>query len=134
VRVVFDTNVLYSALAAKGFCEEVLDETVGDSVIVWSHAMRKELETVLARRHKIGPATQAALAAYVELCEFVEPEHLPKRVCRDKNDDFVLGTALAGKAEVVVTGDNDLLSLKEYRGIRIISPRHFLELLDRGLS
>ena len=129
MRVVFDNNVLYSALAAKGFCEEVLDEAAGNCVIIWSRAMREELETVLARRHKIGPATQAAFAAYIELCEFVEPERLPRRVCRDKNDDFVLGTALAGKAELVVTGDNDLLTLKEYEGVKIISPREFLDLL-----
>ena len=129
MRVVFDTNVLYSALAAKGFCEEVLDEAAGDCVLVWSQAMRKELETVLARRYKIGPATQAALAAYIDLCEFVEPERLPKRACRDKSDDVVLGTALAGKAEVIVTGDNDLLIMKEYQGVRIISPRQFLDLL-----
>ena len=72
MRVVFDTDVLYSAIAAKGFCEEVLDEAVGDCSIVWSTPLQQELESVLARRYKIGPETRAALAAYVDLCEFVE--------------------------------------------------------------
>ena len=44
---------------------------------------------------------------------------------------MVLATALAGKADVIVTGDDDLLVLKEFRGIRILSPRQFLQLLDR---
>lgn len=86
MRVVFDTNVLYSALAAKGFCEEVLEEAADECVIIWSAPLRTELGKVLARRHKTGPATEAAVAAYVDLCEFVEP----KRVCRDKDDDVVL--------------------------------------------
>jgi predicted nucleic acid-binding protein len=44
----------------------------------------------------------------------------------------VLATALAGKADVIVTGDDDLLVLKQFRGIRILSPRQFLESLDRS--
>lgn len=132
MRVVFDTNVLYSAIAAKGFCEEVLDEAVGDCITIWSNPLKQELESLLARRHKIGPATRASLTAYSDLCEFVEPQPLSTRVCRDKDDDVVLATALAGKADVIVTGDDDLLVLKKFRGIRILSPRQFLESIDRG--
>ncbi len=131
MRVVFDTNVLYSALAAKGFCEEVVDEAVAECDIVWSDPLKQELESLVTRRHKIGPATRIALAAYVDLCELVEPEPLDQRVCRDKDDDVVLATALAGKADVIVTGDEDLLVLKKFRRIEILSPRKFLERLNR---
>jgi len=130
VRVVFGTNVLYSALAAKGFCEEVVDEAVAECDIVWSDPLKQELESLLIPLHKIGPATRVALEAYVDLCEFVEPEPLGERVCCDEDDDVVLATALAGKADVIVTGDEDLLVLKKFRGIKILSPRQFLELLD----
>ena len=44
---------------------------------------------------------------------------------------MVLATAVAGKADVIVTGDDDLLVLKTFRGIRILSPRKFLELVDQ---
>jgi uncharacterized protein len=101
VRVVFDTNVLYSALVAKGFCEEVVDEAVGACDIVWSDPLTRELESLLTRRHKIGPATRVALEAYVDLCQFVEPEWLGERVCRDKDEDVVLATALVGKADAI---------------------------------
>jgi putative PIN family toxin of toxin-antitoxin system len=131
VRVVFDTNVLYSALAAKGFCEDLVDEAVAECDIVWSHPLKRELESLLTRLHKVGPATRMVLGAFVDLCEFVEPEPLDERVCRDKDDDVVLATALAGKADVIVTGDEDLLVLKKFRGIKILSPRQFLELLGR---
>jgi putative PIN family toxin of toxin-antitoxin system len=102
------------------------------TVTIWSNPLKQELELLLARRHKIGPATEAALAAYADLCEFVEPLPLPARVCRDKDDDIVIATAVAGKADVIVTGDDDLLALKKFRQIRILSPRQFLEFLDRG--
>jgi len=131
VRVVFDTNVLYAAFAAKGFCEEVVDEAAGACELIWSDTLREEFESILARRYKVGPATRTALSAYVDLCEFVGPEPLGARICRDKSDDIALATAVTGKAEVIVTGDDDLLVLKDFRGIRILSPRQFLELLDR---
>ena len=76
------------------------------------------------------PGTHAALAAFVELCEFVVPAALSKPVCRDADDDVVLATALAAKADIIVTGDNDLLVLKEFHGIRILPPRQFMELLS----
>ena len=131
MRVVFDTNVLYAAFAAKGFCEELVDEAAGACELIWSNTLREEFESILERRHDIGPAARVALAAYVDLCEFAKPEPLSERICRDADDDVVLATALAGKADVIVTGDNDLLVLKTFRGIRILSPRKFLELVDQ---
>lgn len=53
-------------------------------------------------------------------------------VCRDPDDDVVLGAALAARALVLVTGHDDLLVLGRYQGIRILTPRQFLELLDRN--
>ena len=130
MKVLFDTNVLYSAFTSKGVCEDIVDEAAGECVIIWSHPLQDELETALKRKYKLGPGTHAALAAFVELCEFVVPATLPKPVCRDSDDDMVLATALAAKANFIVTGDDDLLVLKEFQGIRILSPRQFVEILS----
>jgi putative PIN family toxin of toxin-antitoxin system len=129
VRVLFDTNVLFAAFTAKGFCEEVVDEAAGVCQLVWSAALRAELEGVLKRKTKLGPGALAALTGYAQLCEFVNPADLPGPVCRDPDDDVVLATALSGLAEYLVTGDDDLLSLKDYHGVRILSPREFWEML-----
>ena len=59
----------------------------------------------------------------------VKPIALPKRICRDPDNDIVLATAVAGRADLVVTGDNDLLALRAFNGIRIFSPRQVLEIL-----
>ena len=52
-----------------------------------------------------------------------------KGVCRDPEDDAVLSAAVEGRANVIVTGDDDLLALKEYEGIAIVTPRVFLEVI-----
>lgn len=55
---------------------------------------------------------------------------LEKAVCRDPDDDLVLATAVAADANLIVTGDDDLLVLGAYEGIAVVSPRRLLELLD----
>ena len=60
----------------------------------------------------------------------MSPVALAKRVCRDADDDWILATAIAGKADVIVTGDKDLLVLRTYEGISIVTPRGFLALMQ----
>jgi putative PIN family toxin of toxin-antitoxin system len=129
VTVLFDTNVLFAAFTAKGFCEDVVDEAVGACLLVWSLPLRRELESSLQRKSKLGPGSLAALEAYAQLCRFVLPAALPAPVCRDPDDDVVLATALAGRADYLVTGDDDLLALKSWQGIKILSPRDFWSVL-----
>ena len=131
MRVLFDTNVLYSAFTAKGVCEDLVEEAAGQCDIVWSPPLQEELEAVLKRKYQLGPGTQAALSAFAELCEFTQPAPLPKPVCRDPADDVVLATALTAKADFIVTGDDDLLVLKKFHGSRIVTPRKFWDLLAR---
>jgi putative PIN family toxin of toxin-antitoxin system len=129
VRVLFDTNVLFAAFTVRGFCAEVIEETVDICAIVWSTPLRDELIRVLRQKRLLSPAAVEALSAFSDLCEMVKPAALPKRICRDPADDIVLATAVAGRADLVVTGDDDLLVLKTFNGIRILSPRQVLEIL-----
>ena len=62
----------------------------------------------------------------------VKPEPLPVPVCRDPDDDWVLATAVSGNCDMIVTGDQDLLLLGEYAGIRIVSPRAFQDSFASG--
>jgi hypothetical protein len=59
----------------------------------------------------------------------VRPLAVP-RIAVDPDDDVVIGTALTARAALVVTGDHSLLSLKEYKGVRIISVIDALNVLD----
>jgi putative PIN family toxin of toxin-antitoxin system len=128
VRVLFDTNVLFAAFTVRGFCDELIEETVDLCTIVWSTPLHDELVRALRRKRLLSPAAVEAISACSDLCEIVKPVALPKRICRDPDDDIVLATAVAGRADLIVTGDDDLLVLKTFTGIRILSPRQVLEI------
>ena len=129
MRILFDTNVLFAAFTVRGFCDELIEETVDLCAIVWSTPLRDELVRVLRRKRLLSPGAAEAISAFSDLCEMVKPVALPKRICRDPDDDIVLATAVAGRADLVISGDDDLLVLKTFGGIRIFSPRQVLEIL-----
>jgi putative PIN family toxin of toxin-antitoxin system len=91
-----------------------------------------ELVEVLEERFDRLVYELPALGLYRRLAERVEPAELPTPVCRHPDDDRVLATALAGRADAIVTGDDDLLVLGAYEGIAILSPRRFLERQSRA--
>jgi putative PIN family toxin of toxin-antitoxin system len=131
VRLVLDTNVLVASVAADGLCRDLVRVRLRPHAIITSEPLLRELRTVLRTKFKVDPDELPLLSALTEEAEVVAPVRLGERVCRDKDDDVVLATAVAGEANAIVTGDADLLVLKKFRGIRILSPRQFLELLDR---
>jgi len=130
VTVVLDTNVLVAALVAKGLCLEVVQRTIRMRCLVSSTALLDELESTLHLKFEVTPAVALFLALLREQTTLVDPFVLPQSVCRDPDDDVVLGTAMAAGADVIVTGDKDLLVLGAYEGIGIETPRQFLEGLD----
>ena len=131
MRLVLDTNVFVAAVVADGLCRDLVRMRVRPHTIITSEPLLEELQTILRVKFKANPGKLPLLAALREQAEMVAPARLGERVCRDKGDDVVLATAVAGKADIIVTGDDDLLVLKKFRGIRILSPRKFLEFLDR---
>jgi uncharacterized protein len=131
VRVVLDTDVFVAAVVADGLCRDLVRVRVLPHTIIMSEPLLRELRATLRNKFAADPDELSLLSQLNEEAEIVRPARLRERVCRDKGDDVVLATALAGKADVIVTGDHDLLALNEFREIRILSPRRFLELLDR---
>jgi putative PIN family toxin of toxin-antitoxin system len=130
VTVILDTNVLVAALVAEGLCREAVHRVMRTRGVVTSRPLLDELEATLRRKFKLTPATAAFLKALRQQVRLVEPTALEKPVCRDPDDDLVLATAVAAGADLIVTGDDDLLVLGQYSRIAIVSPRRLLELLD----
>ena len=131
MRVVLDTNVFIAAVVADGLCRDLVRVRVLAHTLITSEPLLHELRTISRAKFAVDPVELPLLAQLNEEAEIVTPAELHGGVCRDKDDDVVLATALAGKADVIVTGDEDLLVLKKFRRIKILSPRQFLKLLDR---
>lgn len=130
MTVVLDTNVVVAALLTNGLCRECFRRAVRGRLLVSSPALLHELESILGRKFAVVTATEEFLATLRDQVRLVDPLPLPTPVCRDEDDDLVLATAVAAGADRIVTGDQDLLVLRAYEGVRLVSPRQFLERLD----
>lgn len=137
-RAVLDTNVLVSAFLfydRGGLPAELLRHAREQRfTLVASEAMLDELEGVLTRDARTQDRygyTPEDVAAYRTLLEtqavLVTPVPPFPKICRDPDDDLIVATAVVAMADRLVTGDNDLLILGEHRGVRIVTPRQFLD-------
>jgi putative PIN family toxin of toxin-antitoxin system len=132
VRLVFDTNVIVAALVSEGLCHEVVETHLPDQDAILSRILWDELVEKLRERFDLAAGDLPLLGLYRRQATWVEPQPLDEPVSSDPDDDWVLATAIAGQADAVVTGDDDLLALGEYKGVAILSPRRFLERLALG--
>lgn len=129
MRVVFDTNVLVSALVFPGGLGEAALKRIIDRTdqLVTSKAILDELLGVLARKFARDAEELAHAAVFVaELADVVAPRRR-LRIVKDEPDNRILECAVAGDAHAIVTGDKSLLALGQFRGIRLISLRSYLE-------
>jgi uncharacterized protein len=133
VKIVFDTNVLFSAFVAHGVCAGLYEECLLRARIVVSSAILVELRDKLVAKARLSPGeAKEVVEAVAASAEVVVPQPLPAPVCRDPDDDLVLATALAAKATAIVSGDQDLQVLGTFRGIPILTPRDCLVLVRQG--
>ena len=131
MKVVVDTNVIVAGLVAEGVCRDILKRRLPACELFTSQRLLDELAEKLRNKLGLDPDDLPLLRIYEETTTRLKSKPLAEPVCRDSDDDEVLATALAGGVEIILTGDKDLLTLKEFRGIKILSPRQFVEMLDR---
>jgi len=126
MRLVLDANVLIAAFVARGICAELLEYCVREHEVVTSAALLEEVRRNLVDKVKVkGAQADQTVRLLRTRFEVVEPVVLEEAMSRDPDDDVVLGTAIAGRCDAIVTGDKDLLDLVSCRGIAIVSPRGF---------
>lgn len=134
--MVLDTNVVASAILWGGTPRLLLQASRDKRVDLFtSTPMLAELTDILGRR-KFGRKIAASLLTidrlvedYAQLASVVRPAATP-RIAPDPNDDVVIGTALAAKAVMIVTGDKPLLSVIEHEGVRIVGVAQAIEAID----
>jgi uncharacterized protein len=130
VRVLLDTNILVSAVLFVGVPRRLLQRALrGEFDVVTSPHLMAEFEEVLARFELEAAVAAAVRSEYEQLARLVRPHQLP-RATRDPDDNEVLAAAALGSADLIVTGDRDLLVLGQYEGCRIVTAREFEGIVD----
>ena len=130
-RVVIDTNVLISGLLSSTStpAQAVERAVTGAQLVATTPTLRELIEKLLAPkfdryvRRERRDALLQRIAAIVEIVEVLQPVF----ASRDPKDDKFLEAAFNGRADVIVTGDRDLLDLNPFRGIAILTPADYLK-------
>lgn len=129
MKVVFDTNILVSALVFPGGRGEAALRRIVEEQdqLVISKPILGELLGILGRKFARDAEELAHAAVFLaELGILVKPRQR-LRVVKDDPDNRILECAIAGRADAIVTGDKALLGLREYQGVRILSLREYLD-------
>lgn len=136
MKLVVDSNVLLSGLLWRGAPYRLIEQVRDGKVDIFSSpALLSELAEVLGRPQfadvleRSGSSTEFVLGEVQAMVKLVYPALFPIPVCRDPDDDEVLATALAAQADLIVSGDRDLLVLATFQGIPIVTPSSALERL-----
>ncbi len=128
MRVIVDANVAIAAAASRGLCEAIMELCLEHHHLILCQGILDEVAEKLRIKIKVSPPV---IAEYLKVlrnnAQILEPEEVKKGICRDPDDLMILGLVAPGDADAIVTGDKDLLIIKEYKKARIMSPRSFWE-------
>ncbi len=137
LKLILDTNTIVSAFFWEGNEAELLRKIEQDKARLYiTSEILKEVEDVIKRpkfdgvMRKANLTTDQIMQKIVSLSHLVIASKLNIRVCRDEKDNKFLECAESAKADYLISGDKDLLSLKEYKGIPIVRTWKILHLLE----
>jgi len=128
VRVVFDTNIYISALVIPGSQAEaaIFKIIEGTDTLIISREIIDEVLSVLAVKFSRDKDELPRVAVdLADLAELIKPDERIN-ILKDKPDNRILECAVSGDADIIVTGDKEMLKLQEYKGVRIITLRDYI--------
>ena len=130
MRVCLDTNVLVAAFASRGLCADLLRRVIAEHELVLPEVVEEELRRILTKKLKLSGEALASVQAVLDRYERAPRTQTqsPLRL-RDPDDEKILVDALAAGAQILVSGDRDLLVAAQESPIPIVSPRAFWTLI-----
>jgi putative PIN family toxin of toxin-antitoxin system len=131
MKAVFDTNVLIAAFLTEGICAKLLIRARRrDFDMILCDGILQEFKRVLKKKFAASPHEMSEALAILSAAaqDILGQTDSIVPICRDPDDDLILACARDAVADYVVTGDEDLLVLKNYEGISILNPREFEKL------
>jgi putative PIN family toxin of toxin-antitoxin system len=129
VKVVFDSNIFISAFVVpRGQAEKAILKVIEENVtLILSKEIMGEVLKVLSAKFKRDKEALSRTAVYLSDLATIVKSSKKLKVLKDEPDNRILECAVAGGADLIVTGDKALLRLKEFEGIQIVSLKEFLE-------
>jgi len=125
VRVFLDTNVLASSIGTRGLCSELLESVIHDHELLTCQPVLQELERVLADKFRLPAPVVAGFLGLLKTEGVVATQKIRPIPIKDADDIPILACAIAGEADIFVTGDKELLDLQKIGNLPIVSPRQF---------
>jgi putative PIN family toxin of toxin-antitoxin system len=133
VRVFLDTNVLVRAFTTRGLSADVLRIVLAKHELVLGEVTFYELSRVLGNRMGLSAETVSDIEAFLREYPVVPKPTDPGPIqLRDPTDQWILASAISAKADVLVTGDGDLLDAADRCPLLVVTPRGFWDRLRRG--
>ncbi len=130
MKVILDANVFIAAFAARGLCKEIFEICLNNNELFISKKLLNEVEKNLIKKIKLPQKiTDDIISLISNHSTLAIPEKVDDNICRDKKDLYILGLALSTNADYIVTGDKDLLVLKQFQNTKILTPRDFSNIL-----
>ena len=127
MRTFLDTNVLVAAFATRGLCEDVLRTVLAEHRLLTSEFVLEELRRVLTEKLRMPQREAARVCEFIrQNAEVVAPETPATLPEKELDDRWILAAAIQGQADILVSGDRDLLEIDE-TAVAIVSPRGFWE-------
>jgi putative PIN family toxin of toxin-antitoxin system len=128
MRVVFDTNIFISALIFPGSqAEKAILRIIGNDNLILSPAILKEVLAVLSKKFSRDREELSKVAVHLAYLALMVTPETRIEIFQDEPDNRILECAVAGGADLIVTGDKAMLELLEFEGIRIVSLRDYLQ-------
>ena len=130
MRVFLDTNVLASAFATRGLCADLFRHVLAEHELLVGEVVLDEFVSVLRKKLKLPIATIDEIGSFLRQYEVIPKPAVPSDIpVRDPDDRWILASAIAGNAEVLVSGDQDLLVVVDEAPFLIVDPRAFWTLM-----
>ncbi len=135
MKVILDANVIIAAFATRGLCNSIFELCLDRHTVIISEHILSEIKTNLEKKIKMPEAKCKQVIDYLrEYCLVSEIDEIEDDICKDKDDIKILGLDAHTKPECIITGDKDLLELKEFNSRKIITPREFWSLSKKESS
>ncbi|MEA3369377.1 MAG: putative toxin-antitoxin system toxin component, PIN family [Candidatus Ratteibacteria bacterium] len=129
MKLFFDANVLIAAFASRGYTYDVIKDAMFRYEVYCTEYVLQEVHHNLSAKFSLSKQAIEAIM-YTLKSHFIRGKAADTvdKVCRDDNDNQILADALVNEIEIIITGDKDLLEIKNYKGIKIITPKHYWKL------